>query len=140
MMSDVINKIFAGRDTAALTWIPAAITAIFTVKGLVARCNAQFAVEPRSAEDAHRQWDESTEALDAALSRHAANGAGGRAAAASACRRARDSQGQAGGRAARVLDCPCARRPGHPAVGAREPAARSNKGKGRGRKIMLASG
>jgi transposase len=38
--------------------------------GFMARYNAQFAVEPRSAEDAHRRWDEGTEALDAALSRH----------------------------------------------------------------------
>lgn len=38
--------------------------------GFVARYNAQFAVEARSGEDAHRQWDEGAEALDAALSRH----------------------------------------------------------------------
>jgi transposase len=36
----------------------------------MARYNAQFAVEPRAAEDAHRRWDDGTEALDAALSRH----------------------------------------------------------------------
>jgi ATP-binding cassette subfamily B protein len=34
MMRDVINKIFVGREPAALAWIPAAILAIFTVKGL----------------------------------------------------------------------------------------------------------
>ncbi len=34
MMRDVINLIFVDRDPAALSWIPAAILAIFTVKGL----------------------------------------------------------------------------------------------------------
>jgi ATP-binding cassette subfamily B protein len=34
MMRDVINLIFVDRDAAALAWIPAAILAIFTVKGL----------------------------------------------------------------------------------------------------------
>ena len=34
MMRDVINLIFVDRDPAALTWIPAAILAIFGVKGL----------------------------------------------------------------------------------------------------------
>jgi ATP-binding cassette subfamily B protein len=34
MMRDVINKIFVERDPAALVWIPAAIVAIFVVKGL----------------------------------------------------------------------------------------------------------
>src|SRR5690606_24690880 len=34
MMKDVINKIFVDRDPAALAWIPGAILAIFTVKGL----------------------------------------------------------------------------------------------------------
>jgi len=34
MMRDVINLIFVDRDPVALTWIPAAILAIFTVKGL----------------------------------------------------------------------------------------------------------
>jgi transposase len=38
--------------------------------GFMARYNAQFAVEPRSAEDAHRRWEDGAEALDAALSRH----------------------------------------------------------------------
>jgi len=38
--------------------------------GFMARYNAQFAVAPRSGEDAHRRWDDGTEALDAALSRH----------------------------------------------------------------------
>ncbi len=38
--------------------------------GFMARYNAQFAVEPRVAEDAHRRWDDGTEALDAALARH----------------------------------------------------------------------
>jgi ATP-binding cassette subfamily B protein len=33
MMKDVINKIFVARDPGALTWIPGAILAIFTVKG-----------------------------------------------------------------------------------------------------------
>ncbi len=34
LMKDVINKIFVDRDPGALVWIPAAILAIFTVKGL----------------------------------------------------------------------------------------------------------
>ena len=34
MMSHVINKIFVDRDPGALAWIPGAILAIFTVKGL----------------------------------------------------------------------------------------------------------
>jgi ATP-binding cassette subfamily B protein len=34
MMRDVINKIFVDRDPAALAWIPGAILAIFTVKGV----------------------------------------------------------------------------------------------------------
>jgi ATP-binding cassette subfamily B protein len=34
MMRDVINKIFVDHDPAALAWIPAAIFAIFAVKGL----------------------------------------------------------------------------------------------------------
>jgi ATP-binding cassette subfamily B protein len=34
MMKDVINKIFVDRDPGALVWIPAAIFAIFAVKGL----------------------------------------------------------------------------------------------------------
>src|SRR5262245_61642194 len=34
MMSDVINKIFVNRDPGALAWIPVAIIAIFTVKGI----------------------------------------------------------------------------------------------------------
>jgi ATP-binding cassette subfamily B protein len=34
MMRDVINLIFVDRDPAALAWIPAAIVAIFLVKGL----------------------------------------------------------------------------------------------------------
>jgi ATP-binding cassette subfamily B protein len=34
MMRDVINLIFVDRDPAALAWIPGAILAIFTVKGL----------------------------------------------------------------------------------------------------------
>lgn len=38
--------------------------------GFMARYNAQFAVAPRAAEDAHRLWDEGAEALDAALARH----------------------------------------------------------------------
>lgn len=38
--------------------------------GFMARYNAQFAVAPRDAEDAHRQWEEGAEALDATLARH----------------------------------------------------------------------
>ncbi len=38
--------------------------------GFMARHNAQFAVAPRDAEDAHRAWSEGAEALDAALARH----------------------------------------------------------------------
>jgi transposase len=38
--------------------------------GFMARYNAQFAVAPRAAEDAHRRWEEGAEALDAALARH----------------------------------------------------------------------
>jgi transposase len=38
--------------------------------GFMARYNAQFAVAPRAAEDAHRRWAEGVEALDAALARH----------------------------------------------------------------------
>src|SRR5262245_64325448 len=34
MMKDVINKIFVDNDSKALAWIPAAIVAIFTVKGI----------------------------------------------------------------------------------------------------------
>ena len=34
MMKDVINKIFVDNDPKALAWIPAAIMAIFTVKGI----------------------------------------------------------------------------------------------------------
>jgi ATP-binding cassette, subfamily B, bacterial MsbA len=34
MMKDVINKIFVDNDPRALTWIPAAIMAIFAVKGI----------------------------------------------------------------------------------------------------------
>jgi ATP-binding cassette subfamily B protein len=34
MMKDVINTIFVASDTSALAWIPAAIVAIFTVKGI----------------------------------------------------------------------------------------------------------
>jgi ATP-binding cassette subfamily B protein len=34
MMKDVINKIFVDSDPKALAWIPAAIMAIFTVKGI----------------------------------------------------------------------------------------------------------
>ncbi|HEY7549251.1 MAG TPA: ABC transporter ATP-binding protein [Hyphomicrobiaceae bacterium] len=34
MMKDVINKIFVDRDPAALAWIPGAIFALFTVKGV----------------------------------------------------------------------------------------------------------
>ena len=34
MMKDVINKIFVDSDPKALAWIPAAIVAIFTVKGI----------------------------------------------------------------------------------------------------------
>jgi transposase len=38
--------------------------------GFMARYNAQFAVAPRAAEDAHRPWSEGIAALDAALARH----------------------------------------------------------------------
>src|SRR5688572_14257469 len=34
LMRDVIDKLFVDRDPAALAWIPAAILAIFTVKGV----------------------------------------------------------------------------------------------------------
>jgi ATP-binding cassette subfamily B protein len=34
LMRDVINLVFVDRDSAALAWIPAAILAIFTVKGV----------------------------------------------------------------------------------------------------------
>jgi ATP-binding cassette subfamily B protein len=34
MMKDVINRIFVDHEAAALAWVPAAILAIFTVKGL----------------------------------------------------------------------------------------------------------
>jgi ATP-binding cassette subfamily B protein len=34
MMKDVINKVFVDNDPKALAWIPAAIVAIFTVKGV----------------------------------------------------------------------------------------------------------
>src|SRR5262245_65666103 len=34
MMKDVINKIFVDNDSKALAWIPVAIMAIFTVKGI----------------------------------------------------------------------------------------------------------
>jgi ATP-binding cassette subfamily B protein len=34
MMRDVVNKIFVDHDPKALAWIPAAIVAIFTVKGI----------------------------------------------------------------------------------------------------------
>ena len=53
MMRDVINLIFVDRDPAALAWIPAAILAIFLVKGLssylqeisLARIGNQFVAE-----------------------------------------------------------------------------------------------
>jgi transposase len=38
--------------------------------GFMARYNAQFAVAPRAAEDAHRPWSEGIAALDAVLARH----------------------------------------------------------------------
>jgi transposase len=38
--------------------------------GFMARYNAQFAVAPRAAEDAHRPWSEGIAALEAALARH----------------------------------------------------------------------
>jgi subfamily B ATP-binding cassette protein MsbA len=38
IMGDVINRIFVARDSAALTWLPGAIVAIFAVKGLASFC------------------------------------------------------------------------------------------------------
>jgi ATP-binding cassette subfamily B protein len=38
MMRDVINQIFVEHDPAALAWIPAAVLAIFAVKGLASYC------------------------------------------------------------------------------------------------------
>ena len=38
--------------------------------GFMARHNAQFAVEPRRAEDAHKPWAQGIDALDAALADH----------------------------------------------------------------------
>jgi ATP-binding cassette, subfamily B, bacterial MsbA len=53
MMSHVVNKIFVDRDPNALAWIPVAIIAVFTVKGLssyaqevtLARVGNRFAAE-----------------------------------------------------------------------------------------------
>jgi ATP-binding cassette, subfamily B, bacterial MsbA len=38
IMGDVINRIFVAHDTSALKWIPAAIVAIFAVKGAASFC------------------------------------------------------------------------------------------------------
>jgi hypothetical protein len=38
--------------------------------GFMTRYNAQFAVTPRQAEDAHRRWADGEAGLDAALARH----------------------------------------------------------------------